>query len=170
MSERQLDEEFGKLKFFNIENLTQLNQAINSFGSIVTLTNKYATQRPPTSELNDLSPTIEQKPQQQQNSAMNGKNSNNNANNTNNNVKLNGNHSNNIKLANGLADKNNNNKQPHFGQNGAANNTPKLNGNNNNKQAVETKTNGAYFSDFIDEVDNNEEGEFIEVKKPRMFL
>jgi hypothetical protein len=167
VSERQLDEEFGKLKFLNIENLTQLNHAINSFGSIVTLTNKYATQRPPTSELNDLSPTIEQ--QQQTNSGTNGKNSNNNANNTNNN-KLNGNHSNNIKLANGVADKNNNNKQPHFGQNGAANNTPKLNGNNNNKQTVETKTNGAYFSDFIDEVDNNEEGEFIEVKKPRMFL
>ena len=180
MSERQLDEEFGKLKFLNIDNLSQLNQAINSFGSIVSLTNKYATQRPPTSELNDLSPTIEKKPQQQNSNAINGKPLNNTSNNNNNNngVKLNGNHSNNTKLANGVADRNNNNKQQNFIHNGANeavnNNTPKINGSNsnvlNNKQIAESKTNGVYLKDFVDDDENEDEGEFIEVKKPRKYF
>ena len=181
MSERQLDEEFGKLKFLNIDNLSQLNQAINSFGSIVTLTNKYATQRPPTSELNDLSPTIEQKPHQQSSNTINYKNQNNNNSTptSNNDVKINGNHSNNTKLANGTSDKNNNNKSQNYGQNGAnggpVNNTPKINGNNhqnsnnNSKPIVDNKINGVYFNDYIDD-EHIDEGEFIEVKKPRKFL
>jgi hypothetical protein len=37
VSERQLDEEFGKLKLLSIENLAQLSHSINSFGSVASL-------------------------------------------------------------------------------------------------------------------------------------
>lgn len=151
VSERQLDEEFGKLNFLNLDNLMQLNQTIASLGSITTLTNKYAKQRPPINELNDTPP--KQQPQTQANSKMNGNHSNSN---------------NKPNKVNGVTDKNNNKQQQQQqnltnGANGngvtSNNNAAKLNGNANNI-INEISSNG-----FIKE--NDDEGEFIEVKKPQ---
>lgn len=57
LSERQLDEEFTKIKFFEDEPLKNMCQSIQSFGTIAQIKNQYSTERPPLNEvLNSASP------------------------------------------------------------------------------------------------------------------
>lgn len=71
VSERQLDEEFSKIKVFKENNYDMIMESINSFGMISQLNVKYAKQRPPLDEvLNNsftASPKASPLPQRQQN-------------------------------------------------------------------------------------------------------
>lgn len=127
VSERQIDEEFGKLKLLQLDGLSGLIQSIQTFASITSITNQYAKQRPPASVVNANSPVNGQQAQQQppQNGSQVDKNNNKNL--------ANGN----AKLANGA-------KANGLNGNSNSNNHPDLNNDDN-------------------------EGEFIEVKKPRKF-
>lgn len=51
VSERQLDEEFTKLKLFQQDNSDRLHETIASFGKIPQINVKYATERPPIEEI-----------------------------------------------------------------------------------------------------------------------
>lgn len=70
VSERQLDEEFSKIKVFKEDNYDMMMESINNFGKISQLNVKYAKQRPPLDEvLNNsftASPKASPLPQRQQ--------------------------------------------------------------------------------------------------------
>ena len=120
VSERNLDEEFSKMKLFHEENFEKLCEAINSFGSVSQFKNQYATQRPPLNELvNSLaSPTTPTVPSTVVPSETT------------------------AKLANGNA---------------------QVNGGKKKTKVVNENGNGKHPED-------DDEGEFIEVKKPRKFI
>lgn len=136
ISERQLDEEFTRVKCFQDENLDKLCAAINSFGQCAQLNNQYATERPPLNEvLNSASPTPIPSNLQQitsQNKSSNNQQQNNNNNNNNKNG----------------ANPNSKPLQPQQTNNSSANNSH-VNGASSNKN------------------DLDDEGEFIEVRRPQ---
>ena len=129
VGERQIDEEFGKLKLLQMDGLSGLIQSMQTFASIASITNQYAKQRPPASVVNANSPVNGQQAQQPppQNGSGSQVDKNNNKNLANGNAKL----------ANGA-------KANGLNGNSNGNNHPDLNNDDN-------------------------EGEFIEVKKPRKF-
>ena len=151
VSERNLDEEFQKMKFFQEVNLDKLGDAINSFGSVPQLNNQYATQRPPLNEIinnlaSPLSPMPTPTPSNIEQTLVQSANS------------LNGKLLQPASLPNGNShhvpnDVTNNNNTNN--SNNKKNNTKKLPNQNGNRIEIQ-------------EVDD-EEGKFIEVKKPRKF-
>lgn len=140
VSERQVDEEFAKIRLIEFANLEKFKQDLKHIGQIIPVQNQYATVRP--AEL--TSPTATSKPIPSTNTKsseqINGKHHNNQT------SKSNGNGNKSTNKLNGdfVAVDNNNNSKHVNNTNGSA----KLNGLNNNQ-----------------EEDN--EGEFIEVKKPQ---
>lgn len=93
VSERLLDEEFGKIKIFQEDNYDELYSAINNYGHVAQLNHiKYATVRPPTEELlnNSFSapaPVVPQPQREAKKTAKtNGKQMNSNSNGNNNNI------------------------------------------------------------------------------------
>jgi hypothetical protein len=62
LNERQLDEEFVKLKIFQEDNLDKVYESIRSFGRISQLNVQYASKRPPTEELLNTSFSSSQAP------------------------------------------------------------------------------------------------------------
>jgi len=92
ISERQLDEELARIKFFQEENLDKLTNSIDTFGLIAQIRNQYSTERPPLNELlNSASspePTPSKQPSQHQDTSQQTK-FNNTTNNNNNNNKQN---------------------------------------------------------------------------------
>lgn len=127
VSERLLDEEFGKMKVFHEDNYDDLYSAINSYGRVAQLNHiKYATVRPSTEELlnNSFSAPAPVIPQPQRESKKtNGKPMNGNSN----------------------GNKNHNTAQ----------------------SSVSKPTNGKFNIKIEDVSASDDEGEFIEVKKPQ---
>ena len=137
VSERQVDEEFAKIRLIEFTNLEKFKQDLKHIGQIIPVHNQYATVRPADLTSPTATPTITKSSEQ-----TNGKHHNNQA------PKTNGNSNKSTNKLNGdfVAVDNNNNSKHVNNTNGSA----KLNGLNKNQE------------------DDNE-GEFIEVKKPRKF-
>lgn len=143
VSERQLDEEFSKIKVFKEDNYDMMMESINNFGKISQLNVKYAKQRPPLDEvLNNsftASPKASPLPQRQQQQDSIRKEQ---------------------QKANAASDATGNGKQMN-GNSKPVNGNGVTNGNGKKKFTIPiTDVNG--FSDELEE-----EGEFIELKSQK---